>query len=602
MATKLRKISTNTATKIIAFLLSVIFITTTVVSLKVASYRNIKIETLFQKEYRESSAFTNRVFNAFYFALRKIQNKDETLQSPDYYYYYYISDGTNIYTNTQQQDKSFFEKNEEAYYAFENGRWTYGSNTKYINLPNYFNDARYKIYIAFTSEYLNEKQREWEKDRAECIPVAYKILILLASAVLTVAFLMIVTDRRSEDKMLHSLKIDNIYSDILVLFLGLAGLFWLITINENYNESIGYQKYSLIITGTATAFVSILCGLVLLSLTRKAKAGKLIKHSFIYTLFYNIYDLFKSLYDGRMFKNYPLTKSLFYRQLIFIVSSGILVFFTFLFLLVPPLFLLPPLIEIVIVYWYVKGNNKIYKEINKGFNQSLEEQMKSERMKISLVTNVSHDLKTPLTSIISYVDLLSKEEDLSETSRDYVNILKQKSDRLKQIVSDLFDLAKSTSGDITIYYEQLDLKKLIEQTLGDMEDKIEASGLQLKIKLPSEPVNIIADGKKLYRVFQNVIDNVLKYSLIGTRAFIELEKINGIATATIKNTACYEMDFTEEEILQRFTRGDKSRTTEGSGLGLSIAESFTNVCGGRFKIAVDGDLFKVIISFDALSS
>jgi len=266
--------------------------------------------------------------------------------------------------------------------------------------------------------------------------------------------------------------------------------------------------------------------------------------------------------------------------------------------MIPPLMVIPPIIEIGIIYWYVKYNNKTYEEINKGFDESLKEQMKSERMKVELITNVSHDLKTPLTSIISYVDLLSKEDNLTETARDYVNILAEKSYRLKNIVSDLFDLAKSTSGDINLDFERLDLKKLIEQTLGNMEDDIERSGLQIKTRLPEEPLYIMSDGKKLYRVFQNLIDNALKYSLKGTRIYIDLEEIEGKAVASIKNIAGYEMDFTAEEILHRFNRGDKARTTDGSGLGLSIAESFTKVCGGDFKLDIDGDLFKVVLKFN----
>jgi signal transduction histidine kinase len=225
--------------------------------------------------------------------------------------------------------------------------------------------------------------------------------------------------------------------------------------------------------------------------------------------------------------------------------------------------------------------------------------MKSERMKVALITNVSHDLKTPLTSIISYVDLLSKEENLTDSARDYVKILSEKSSRLSNMVSDLFDLAKSTSGNMPLDIESIDMKKLIEQTLADMEDKVEKSGLLMKVVLPEKPLFILADGKKLYRVFQNVIDNALKYSFKGTRVYITLEKRNGHAIAAIKNTAGYEMDFTADEILQRFNRGDKSRTTEGSGLGLSIAESFTQVCGGTLRVDIDGDLFKVTISFPA---
>lgn len=234
--------------------------------------------------------------------------------------------------------------------------------------------------------------------------------------------------------------------------------------------------------------------------------------------------------------------------------------------------------------------------IDAGMKKSIEEQVKSERMKIELVTNVSHDLKTPLTSIISYVDLLSKTE-LSDEAADYVKIISAKAERLKNIVSDLFDIAKANSGNSSVLLENLDLCKLIVQTLADMDDRVNASGMTIKTKLPSAPVIIRSDGKKLYRVFQNLIDNALKYSLKGTRIFIEAEITDGLVKASVKNTSAYELDFTADEIKERFTRGDKSRSTEGSGLGLSIAESFTAVCGGSFNVVIDGDQFRTEVVF-----
>lgn len=278
----------------------------------------------------------------------------------------------------------------------------------------------------------------------------------------------------------------------------------------------------------------------------------------IYKFLCRIYDLVVSLFDGRAFSKYPLTRSLFYRQLIFIILSFVFVFFTFVFMLAEsPAFIIPPVLEAIIIYWYIKGNNRTYMDINRGFNESLEEQMKSERMKVALITNVSHDLKTPLTSIVSYIDLLSK-EDLPESTRDYVRILGEKAGRLSNMVSDLFDLAKSTSGNMPVDIEKLDLKKLVEQTLADMSDRIDKSRLSLRIKLPENPMHIFADGKKLSRVFRNIIDNALKYSLQGTRVYVALEETEGVAVATVKNTAGYEMDFTVEEIMQRFTRDDRS--------------------------------------------
>lgn len=235
--------------------------------------------------------------------------------------------------------------------------------------------------------------------------------------------------------------------------------------------------------------------------------------------------------------------------------------------------------------------------LQEGMNIAISEQMKSERMKIDLITNVSHDLKTPLTSIISYVDLLDQEESLPEHIQDYIKILSQKSDRLKDLIEDLFDLAKASSENISLDMQELDFARLIKQTLADMEETIEESGLVFRINIPDEPVYIISDGDKLYRVWENLITNALKYSLNGSRVFIDLENEGGAVIATIKNTANYEMGFKEDDILERFARGDKARTTEGSGLGLSIAQSFTEACGGKFSITVDGDLFKVELRF-----
>ena len=238
--------------------------------------------------------------------------------------------------------------------------------------------------------------------------------------------------------------------------------------------------------------------------------------------------------------------------------------------------------------------------IAEGFDKAVQGAVKAEKMKSELITNVSHDLKTPLTSIIGYVDLLEGTDNLPDEARDYVAVIKKKSERLKNIISDLFDLSKSTSGNAELEMEKLDMKKLMEQTLADMSDAIESSGRSIRQTLPEKPVMITGDGKKLYRVFQNIIDNALKYSLENTRIFVTLREKDGRAIAEIKNTSAYELDFSETEITERFTRGDRSRATEGSGLGLSIARSFTSACNGDFRVILDGDQFKVIIEFDTV--
>ncbi|NLX01265.1 MAG: HAMP domain-containing histidine kinase [Syntrophomonadaceae bacterium] len=236
--------------------------------------------------------------------------------------------------------------------------------------------------------------------------------------------------------------------------------------------------------------------------------------------------------------------------------------------------------------------------IQEGMGIAVAEKMKSERMKIDLITNVSHDLKTPLTSIISYVDLLNKEDGLPEHVNDYIKILAQKSEHLKNLIQDLFDLSKASSNNLPLDMETIDLARLAKQALADMEEPIAASGLTFRINIPDEPIYIISDGKKLYRVLENLIMNTLKYSLSGSRVFVDLTVDSKEVLATIKNTANYEMTFDEDEILQRFVRGDKSRSSEGSGLGLSIAQTFTEVCGGKFSVKIDGDLFKVELRFE----
>ncbi len=236
--------------------------------------------------------------------------------------------------------------------------------------------------------------------------------------------------------------------------------------------------------------------------------------------------------------------------------------------------------------------------IGQGLENSMQEQMKSERMKVDLITNVSHDLKTPLTSIIGYIDLLSKDETLSEESRDYVSILEKKSERLRNIVTDLFDLAKSTSGNVDLNLTSIDFRRLVQQTLAEMSDTIEESGFAIVEKYDAEPTMIMADADRMYRVIQNIMDNALKYSLTGSRIFVSLKDIGtDEIRLEVINTASYQMDFDEEEITERFRRGDEARSTEGSGLGLSIADSFTKLSGGNLEVHTRGDQFVVEITF-----
>ena len=240
------------------------------------------------------------------------------------------------------------------------------------------------------------------------------------------------------------------------------------------------------------------------------------------------------------------------------------------------------------------------KNIHLAMQKSVEKQVQAERLKIDLITNMSHDLKTPLTSMVGYTDLLKKEE-LSDEARDYVEIISLKQEQLKNMIQDVFELSKATSGVEQLNMECLDMRKLLEQTLGDMEDNVKDSGLDIRTKFSENPLPFMGDNNKMYRVVQNLLGNALKYSLAGTRVYLEAGEKNGQVFAEMKNISAYEMDFSPEEITERFVRGDKSRTTEGHGLGLAIASSFVHNMGGTMQISIDGDLFKVLLMFPIVS-
>ncbi len=445
-------------------------------------------------------------------------------------------------------------------------------------------------------------QVEWTRMRSVALERVWIFAASLVAALGLLVYLTLVIGRTEKSGPVRLNWHDRIPGDLLTAgYFGFLAL-WVLVLDGILDPGPGVLFNSPWVMGVVTVMVFLLMvilGFYYLSLVKQIKAGTLIKKSLGYRLAAGIYDFLKSLFDGRAFSRNGLTRALFQRQLLFIGISAVMVFMAFVFLMVPPFSLLPVFLEGVVIYWYVTGNRKTYAAIDQGFNASLEEQMKAERMKIQLITNVSHDLKTPLTAIIGYVDLLAKEA-LDEPAREYVTVLSEKSDRLKHIVSDLFDLARSTTGNLQVDFERIDFKRLIEQTMGDLSEEIEASGLAFKVQLPEEGIFVRADGKKLYRVWINLLQNALNYAMKGTRVYVTLDLFQGEARASIKNIAGYEMTFTEEEVLQRFARGEASRTSEGTGLGLSIAQSFTQVCGGEFQLRLDGDLFKVTLIFPAI--
>lgn len=235
--------------------------------------------------------------------------------------------------------------------------------------------------------------------------------------------------------------------------------------------------------------------------------------------------------------------------------------------------------------------------IGTGLERALQEKVKSERLKADLITNVSHDIKTPLTSIINYVDLLKREKIPNEKVQEYLNVLDQKSQRLKTLTEDLVEASKASSGNLKLEMARIDLVEMIWQTNGEFEEKYAIRHLDLISALPNETMIIEADGRRLWRVLENVYNNAFKYAMEHSRVYTEVIRADDYAYFTIKNVSENPLNISGDELTERFVRGDVSRTTEGSGLGLSIAQSLTKLQGGTFEILIDGDLFKVRIGF-----
>lgn len=525
------------------------------------------------------------------------------------------------------------------------------------NLDGSFIGTVKSANIWLSDEWMATRQEKWVQSASFFSTILWVMLPLVIVGLILFSFLVATAGRRPGDAQLHLGRLEWLWSELLLGLLGLAGFGAFASLAApvselvNFGQLLGYNLetdrwIARVLVGGGVAACSAVAMWALLACVRRLKDRSFFRHSLCgmtvhvcMRMLRKIVDFFRSLLDGRAFAGQSFTLMMFRRRRAFLILAAACAALCVLFFYpVPLLGLLAAAAAIPLVYWYAKSDNGILHDVDElthqisqisggdltyrstvpygsplrasadmlehigdGMNRSIQKQLRGERMKIELVTNVSHDLKTPLTSIISYIDLLSREE-MTPEARDYISILEKKSEQLKKIVSDLFELSKGTSGNLELVLETLDFKRLIEQTLADMSEQMDAAGLMFRVRTPEAPVYIRGDGTKLYRVLQNVFDNALKYAMPGTRVFVDLRIVGARAVLLVKNTASYEIDFTAQDIMERFARGDKARHSEGSGLGLSIAQSFTEACGGRFAVSVEDDQFRVHISFDTVSA
>ena len=249
------------------------------------------------------------------------------------------------------------------------------------------------------------------------------------------------------------------------------------------------------------------------------------------------------------------------------------------------------------MFWKFKEHGENINKVSDGIALAVNERMKSEHFKTELITNVSHDIKTPLTSIINYVDLIKKEDVQDEKVQGYVEVLDRQSARLKKLIEDLMEASKASTGNLAVNLEECDIEVLLTQVIGEFEEKLSKNQLEVVVEKPEHPVKMMADGRHMWRVLDNLLNNACKYSMPGTRVYVSLKEEDNTAVVVFKNISKTALNIPSDELMERFVRGDSSRNTEGSGLGLSIAQSLTELMHGSMKLEIDGDLFKVTLRF-----
>lgn len=539
---------------------------------------------------------------------------------------YYATDSKNICTNALTVGKNYFSE-KKAYLLIdregveikpENGESTY-SPSLVERFPGIEEGTdNIKIYIAITDEGLATRTEKWNQDRYTLIKnvaiIALSIIIALNCLILLIA----AAGRKIQDEDIHFIFIDKLYTDISLIIiiaivaLGIAKFYDVFNIRYS---NVDLMKIAML---SAVAVMSAIFIFFFLSIVKHIKNRTLITYSVTYIVLKKIIiSLVKVFNCGPL-----MLKTM--AAIISLISCTLLSLYYY-----PPSIIIVLLIATCVAYSKVKtfkiiqngikvakegdyeykinlGGNGEFKKLSDDINTitdglkiAVQNKVKSERLKSELITNVSHDIKTPLTSIISYVDLLKREGLESPNAPKYLDVLDRKSNRLKVLTEDLFEAAKVTSGSIAVNFDKVNINSLVSQVLGELDEKIQESELDFKVSASEERIYAYADGRLLSRVMENLLSNIFKYALKGSRVYIDMSIKDKEVTVCFKNVSAYELNIPADELMGRFKRGDESRSSEGNGLGLAIAKSLMEIQKGNLEISIDGDLFKAEIYLKA---
>ena len=527
-------------------------------------------------------------------------------------------------TNIQEADAELWQSQTVYLSNADKGEFVFmtGVDTKYPVKDSYYKNAHfYEKYSPFV--------------RGVSAGMILAFLIFFASVV----WLVVIAGRTERDGELHLYKFDRCKTEIgaaavifawfvpsllTVLFMGAAGIISQETFAVG-NGILSYETFfGMIGFGGLAVYTCNMFLVGILSLARRIKAGIAWKNSFLYS----VVEFVKLLIRNARHIAKIIVLYLAYAAVhwvAYLASGWPSAFWSFV------IFIVQTAGFVILVNWAV-GRQKIKEGIEKisegeldykidledihgeqrkiaeqvnsigsGLDAAVEKNMKSERLKTDLITNVSHDIKTPLTSIINYVNLLKQEKFDDPKIQRYIEVLEEKSQRLKTLTEDVVEASKVSSGNISLEFMNINMIELIQQTSGEFEEKFQARNLTQIMNFPEEDAIVRVDGRRMWRVLANIYNNAAKYAMEGTRIYADLQTLDGKVIFSLKNISEQPLNISSaEELTERFIRGDLSRSTEGSGLGLSIAKTLTTMMGGTFDLYLDGDLFKVVIIFDKI--
>lgn len=635
----MKRLARSNITKFIALVMCVVFaclITNNIFTFFSGSY-------FFEEDVNYSFRMRRYRIDVYHSVLNSLKDSTAVEGQYDIEYYANCTDKKGVFkeiSNSENKDFDYY-KNAKCSVIVVNTQDMLYDNAEWSTRDSDIKDLT--LFIKISDDVYGQYKVEWQNSKIFFeTAINHSIIYLIVSCVLVI-YLCWVAGRNNEDEEIHMLLIDRMLIEIsLAIFIVIifAGIFGIAVVGEylSYSYESAYflkNMMSLIMFGVGVFTLGIIA--FLLSFIRNLKNKTFLKRCITYKVIMFAVRIIKKIFNALIIAKDNLIMFMTGGSINIILILSLLVYTFIIALFGVALYeedvfiLLGILVFIGVGIFMVTRVNELNKirqgikkirngdinykidgckkaitkdmaddinEIADGIIKSVDREVRAERMKSELITNVSHDLKTPLTSIINYSDLLSKEDLTPKEANDYVEIIKQKSERLKNLTNDLFDISKVQSGVEVISLEEINIALLLSQSLGELDQNIKESSLEFINAIPEDEVNVMADGRKMSRVFENLIVNILKYSMDKSRVYITMNEMDKRIKIEFKNISNYALNLDGSQLMERFTRGDSSRATEGSGLGLAIAKSYTQACGGDFDVVTDGDLFKVVIEFD----